>query len=143
MEPDQLEFERDGVSVVRAAFDASGMADALWEGLAAWGFRSDDPTTWDPRLLAPSGLFGKLTKFGKSGRFASIATETVAEAITSVFGNEWHERGPWGQPLITFPTAPPWTLPHGGWHVDFPPRATSSIPALRMFAYLSSVAPQG
>ncbi|MEN3273532.1 MAG: hypothetical protein V7636_2293, partial [Actinomycetota bacterium] len=51
MEPDQLEFERDGVAVVHDAFDPSGMAEILWEGLGRYGFRSDDPTTWDERLL--------------------------------------------------------------------------------------------
>lgn len=142
MEPDQLEFERDGVLVVRGAFDASGMPDALWDGLAKYGFMRDDPTTWDVRRMAPEGYFPLPAKFGKSGRFVSIATDSVAEAITSVFGEEWHQRGPWGQPLITFPTPPPWTLP-SGYHVDFPPRATEAMPALRMFAYLSSVDAQG
>src|SRR5256885_3160664 len=143
MEPDQLEFERDGVAVVHGAFDASGMVDAVWEGLSRYGFTSDDPATWDRRLLTSGGFFGKLTKFGKSGVFASIATERVAETITSAFGTDnWHTRGPWGQPLITFPTPPPWVLPHS-FHVDFPPRATAWMPALRMFAYLSSVSPQG
>jgi hypothetical protein len=142
MGADQLELERDGVVVVRGAFDASGMADVLWEGLGHYGFRPDDPTTWDDRLLY-KGVFAKLTKFGRSGRFASVATKTVTEAITAAFDDEWHERGPWGQPLITFPTPSPWTVPHSGWHVDFPPQATASMPALRMFAYLSTVDAQG
>jgi hypothetical protein len=143
MQPDQLQFERDGITVVHDAFDASEMADILWEGLGRYGFRPNDPTSWDGRLLY-KGVFAKLTKFGRSGLFASIATPTVADAITAAFrGDKWHETNRWGQPLITFPTPPPWTLPHSGWHVDFPPQAHDPMPALRMFAYLSDVAPQG
>jgi hypothetical protein len=143
MEPDQLEFDRDGVAVVHGAFDPSGMEKTVWDGLSRYGFTSDDPATWDRRLLTTGGFFGKLTKFGKSGVFASIATATTAKTISSAFGDDnWHTRGPWGQPLITFPTPAPWVLPHS-FHVDFPPRATPAMPALRMFAYLSSVDSQG
>lgn len=147
MEPDQLEFERDGVTVVHGAFDASGMVDVLWDGLSRHGFMPDDPSTWDPGLLVSSGasrgFFGQLTKFGRSGPFAPVATVTVSEAITSVLGAHWHERAQWGQPLITFPTPGPWTLPHDGWHVDFPPQASSPMAALRMFAYLAPVPSRG
>jgi ectoine hydroxylase-related dioxygenase (phytanoyl-CoA dioxygenase family) len=142
MEPDELEFERDGVAVVHGAFDASGMVDAMWDGLAPHGFKPAEPTTWDPQLV--TAVYGQLTKFCKSGRFASIHTATVAETITSLFADEWHySRGPWGQPLVTFPTPGPWVLPHRGFHRDFPASAAAPLPALRMFAYLSPVAAQG
>jgi hypothetical protein len=131
-----LAFDLDGVTILRGAFDATGMADALWTALSRrHRILPDDPSTWKP------GGFGKLTKFGKSGPFAGVATDAVRDAITEAFGCEWYERERWGQPLITFPTPGTWTVPHDSWHIDFP--ATSPMPALRMFAYLSNVAVGG
>lgn len=131
-----FDFERDGFTVIRGAFDAAGVADVLWGVLSRrFGVLPEDPSTWRP------GTFGKLTKFGKAGRFAAVGTDTVRDAVSAVFGCDWHERERWGQPLITFPDVSTWTVPHGGWHIDLPP--SSPLPAVRMFAYLSEVAAGG
>jgi hypothetical protein len=111
------------------------MADLLW---AALGSRhrilEHDPATW------PVGFFGKLTKFGKAGHFASIATDRIAHAVTELLGPSWHPEGRWGQPLITFPVPLPWDVPDS-WHIDFAP--ASPLAAVRMFAFLTSVRPRG
>jgi hypothetical protein len=133
---ENFDFERDGVLAVPGAFDPSGMVADLWHGLASrHGVVPMDRSSWKP------GTFGKLTRFGKSGRFASVATERTGGAVSSVLGSEWHEVDHWGQPLITFPMPGPWDVPDSGWHIDFPPAA--SLRAVRMFAYLSSVGTQG
>src|SRR5256885_16107897 len=113
MEPDQLEFERDGVAVVHGAFDASGMVDAVWEGLSRYGFTPDDPDTWDRRFLTSGGFFGQLTRFGKSGVFASIAKERGANTLPPSFGDaNRHNPGPWGRRPLTLPTPPLWLGRH-------------------------------
>lgn len=132
---EHLDFERDGAVYLRGAFDADGLADVLWSGLASrHGILKDEPATW------PAGFFGKLTKFGKAGRFASVGTERISAAITDLLGPSWHEDGQWGQPLITFPIPMPWGVPDA-WHTDGVPGAPLS--AIRMFAYLTSVRPGG
>jgi len=136
MDLSNLTFAEHGVLVLRGAFDPTGLADVLWGGLESrHRIRRDDRSTW------PVGTFGKLTKFGKSGPFASVATSTIADALTATFDHEWHELERWGQPLITFPTPGPWSVPSTAWHLDFPP--TTPLTAIRMFAYLTSVAPKG
>lgn len=136
MDLSHLDFDRDGAMVLRGAFDPAGMVETMWGVLARrYRIRREDATTW------PVGWFGKLTKFGKSGPFAGIATPAVNEAVTGIFNDEWHERDRWGQPLITFPTPGPWEIPSDAWHVDFPPM--SPTPAVRLFAYLSPVLPGG
>lgn len=131
MTADDLSFERDGAVRLPRAFDASGLADELWAGLASrHRVLRDDRSTW------PEGWFGKLTKFGKSGRFAAVGSDVVRAAVTEVLGSGWGEQTPWGQPLVTFPMPGEWNVPHS-WHIDFP--AASPLPALRMFAYLTRV----
>jgi hypothetical protein len=132
---EELEFDRDGAVFLRAAFDPSGLGDVLWSGLASrHRIVKDDPTTW------PTGVFGKLTKFGKSGRFASVGSDAVAAAITDLLGACWHADSPWGAPLITFPMPGRWDVPRS-WHIDFP--ASMPLSAVRMFAYLTSIRPGG
>ena len=128
----ELEFERDGVLVLHRAFDPTGLADELWRGITSRNpIDRDDPSTW------PVGAVGTLTKFGKSGVFAGIASEQLASAITALLGGNWAEAGRWGQPLITFPTTGPWNVPSVHWHIDMP--FTRPLSAVRMFAYLSTV----
>jgi hypothetical protein len=133
---EDLEFDRDGAVVLRGAFDASGLAEVLWSGLASrHRILKDDPSTW------PWGVFGKLTKYGKSGgRFGSISNDRLGAAIADLLGDEWHEDASWGQPLITFPMGGRWDVPTA-WHTDGIP--TSPLHAVRMFAFLTSVRPGG
>lgn len=135
---DDLDFERDGAVRVRGAFDPDGMADVLWSALASrHRILKEEPATW------PVGFFGKLTKLGKSGRFAAIATDRLATAISGLLGVDWHDEDRWGQPLITFPVPLPWDVPNA-WHTDGVIEGTAASPAtIRMFAYLTSVAPGG
>ena len=135
MDLSSFDFDRDGLLVLRGAFDPTGMADAMWDGLASrHRIQRDDPSTW------PVGGFGKMTKFGKSGPFAGVGTPTVDAALRTIFDDDWHEHGRWGQPLITFPMPGPWEVPDA-WHIDFPPSA--QLDAVRMFAYLTEVASGG
>ena len=132
---EHLDFARDGAVYLRGAFDADGMADMVWSGLASrHRILKDEPTTW------PVGFFGKLTKFGKAGRFASVGTERISAAVTDLLGPSWHPEGQWGQPLITFPIPTRWDVPDS-WHIDFAP--ASPLSAVRMFAFLTSVRPGG
>lgn len=56
----------------------------------------------------------------------------------------WRSTQPWGPALVTFPEPGPWTLPHKVWHFDLPGRGDPDRPAaLRLFGYVSDVAPQG
>lgn len=127
-----LDFECDGAVVLRGAFDAAGMEEAMWHALASrHRIARDDASTW------PAAWFGKLTRFGKSGPFAATGSPTVRDAVTSVLGEGWHEQSQWGQPLITFPMPGPWDVPGDNWHLDHPP--ATPMPAVRMFAYLTPV----
>jgi ectoine hydroxylase-related dioxygenase (phytanoyl-CoA dioxygenase family) len=56
----------------------------------------------------------------------------------------WAEPAHWGQPLVCFPTAAPWTLPHRSWHLDGPCEAASRRAMVgRLFLILGPLAPQG
>lgn len=132
MDDSELNWDRDGATVLRGVFDASGMEDILWGHLARrYGMQRDDPASWKP------GTFGKTTKFGKSGPFAAVGTAAVRDAITGLLGPGWHESDRWGAPLITFPTEGPWAIPTANWHIDMPP--VDPLMAVRSFAYISPV----
>ena len=136
MNQSELNWDRDGATVLRGVFDASGMEDILWGHLSRrYGMQRDDPTSWKP------GTFGKTTKFGKSGPFSAVDTAPVRDAVTGLLGPDWHESDRWGAPLITFPTRGPWAIPTANWHIDLPP-ADPPI-AVRSFAYISPVRPCG
>jgi hypothetical protein len=132
---DQLDFVRDGAVFLRGGFKADGLADELWSGLASrHRIIKSDPSTW------PAGFFGKLTKFGKSGRFATVGSDRVVAATRDLLGTSWCADGPWGQPLITFPIPIRWDVPNS-WHFDV--RPASLLPAIRMLAFLTNVRPRG
>lgn len=135
----ELDFDRDGAVVVRGAFDASGMADALWGHLERrYRKARGDQSTW-----TPGGLGKGLTSFGKkSGVFAAVGSPRVSDALTSVLGPIWHERERWGAPLVTFGTpGAPWDVTRNNWHMDMP--AAAPVYAARMFAFLAPVRPRG
>jgi hypothetical protein len=135
------DFEQIGWVRLHNAFDPSGMAEAMWQALGEHGLRPHDPTTWT--RLGGEALSQKwLTKFGKSGAFAGVASDALAAALTGLLGDGWtEEAGGWGRPLITFPTAGSWDVPVEGWHLDAPP--AEPFHTVRMFAYLSDVEQHG
>ena len=134
-------FDNSGVAYLRGVVDVHGIEDAIWDAFAARGVQRDDPSTW------PGGWRGlqvKLQSLRKSGVFAPFGNDAVSAAITEVLGANWHELDPWGGPLISFPTPGPWQLPPSGWHSDLPAQGVLDRPsALRMFGFVSEVAPQG
>src|SRR5262245_61398233 len=79
----------------------------------------------------------KLTALRRKGFFDALATSEVVAAITELLGHaDWPRPFSWGDPLVTVPGAGPWTVPAGGWHLDFPARGTL---ALKWLGYLAPV----
>jgi len=134
-------FDESGIAYVRGAADVTGIEDQIWEFLAEdRGINRDDASTW------PNSQFtSKLQKLRKSGAFAPFGTETVADAIAAVLGAGWHDSDKgWGHGLITFPQPGPWVLPTKIWHTDGTAQGSPDrVESLRMFGFVSEVAPQG
>ena len=132
----ELDFARDGLTVLRRGFDATGMEAAFWAVLGSrFQIDRDDRATW------PAGAFGKLTRWGRSGPFSAVQTPAVDDAITTVLDTRWHLPQRWGGPLVTFPAPGPWQVPRTSWHSDFPPEAP--LTAVRMFAFAAPVEATG
>jgi Phytanoyl-CoA dioxygenase (PhyH) len=136
------ELETAGVVRLAGVVDraaADGMADAVWAELASRGVDRADATTW------PTGFVGKLQSLRRRRVFDAFLTGRTAAAADAVLGaGAWRSTQPWGPALVTFPEPGPWTLPHKVWHFDLPGRGDPDRPAaLRLFGYVSDVAPQG
>jgi ectoine hydroxylase-related dioxygenase (phytanoyl-CoA dioxygenase family) len=136
-------FDEWGYCLVESAFDrvdAAEMAAAVLQYLdRELGVRRDDPTTW--RDLRGGAHFTRLVQ---TGVFMPVATARLHQAIDGLLGPAaWTDRRGWGTPLVTLPGPPlsVWDVPSAGWHTDFPCWPAAS--ALRMFAYLNDVRPQG
>lgn len=55
------------------------------------------------------------------GTFDAVAIPAVVAAISELLGDTtWPAPFSWGDPLVTFPGREPWSVPTGGWHIDFP-----------------------
>jgi hypothetical protein len=128
-------FDESGIAYLRGAVDVTGIEDAIWE---FYGLPRDDPTAW------PAGFESKLQRLRKSGIFKPFGNDAVNAAIGQVLGAGWYELDAWGAPLISFPVPGPWQLPKKLWHSDH--RAQGSperVEILRIFGFVSEVAPQG
>jgi hypothetical protein len=131
-----------GIAYLRGALpraDALAIADRVWGAYAEHGIKRDDTTTW------PHGFQVEfLRRLRKRGVFKPFDNDTVRAAITEIIGEPRPSRDPWRGPLISFPTPGPWVLPKSGWHCDLAPRGSPDRPAeLRMFGFVTDVAPQG
>ncbi|WP_309645709.1 phytanoyl-CoA dioxygenase family protein [Phenylobacterium sp.] len=142
LSPEQIEvFANEGVVTVRQAVTASDIAamrNRLWADLERrYDLKRSDPATWAVhRVFSFQPLI-------KTGAFAALANPIVRDAIDQVLGDRpWEEPRHWGQPLVTFPSPPPWNLPHSEWHLDI--QASASDPAVaRVFTFLQPLAPRG
>lgn len=87
------------------------MRNRMLQRLRKNGVLADDPATWP---AYPSNL-----QSIRSGDPAPEASPAVTEALDAVFGEGlWTPPGHWGQALVTWPSPPPWTVPHKIWHLD-------------------------
>lgn len=110
---------------------------------AEYGFVRLDATFADAApglaeaVLAELARSPKLTALRRTGFFDALATTEVVSAITSLLGHaEWPRPFSWGDPLVTAPGSGTWTVPTGGWHLDFPARGAL---ALKWLGYLAPV----
>jgi hypothetical protein len=125
----RLQFERDGILKLEAAFDrrdAARMCDVMWNELRhRYGIERSDPSTWS--LHPPTGL--RSSK--KSSAFDAILGPAVQDALDDLFGpGQWARPKTLGNVLVTMPNATSWRVPHKIWHSDF----EATAPRDRLFA---------
>jgi len=146
-DPEELRkvFDRDGVALVRGAFDpvqAAAMRQRFWRYVERHSdIRQHDPATW------PSGR-GSLSVRGlrRDAVFAPFHSgPRIARALDAVFGaGAWTVPGLGSQLLFTFPTPPPWVLPARTWHIDSAfERPTTPVGTVKLFGLMDDVEPTG
>ncbi|MEX1008779.1 MAG: phytanoyl-CoA dioxygenase family protein [Acidimicrobiia bacterium] len=140
----QRTFERTGILRLPDAFtrdQAAAMVDTVWRFIERkTEFRRNDPATWSERL----GLSFKSLK--RNPVFAPLVDNAaVLHALDVVFGPGGAEAPkPGAQVLLTFPSPPPWQLPHRSWHMDCGfDRPTWPTFAVKLFACIGEVRPEG
>jgi hypothetical protein len=120
---------------------AETMAGRLWATLASQhGAVRDRPETWTTERPA------QFRDLRHSGAFAEMAGPGLTALLDDFFGEGgWTRPAHWGQPLVTFPTRPPWRVPHAAWHLDIPPgQLLEPWPNyIRIFTFLAPVEPGG
>jgi hypothetical protein len=124
--------------IPHAQIDA--MRACLWSHLArAHGVREHEPASWT--TSRPS----RFQELARSGAFAGMHSPALRAALDEVFGaGAWREPVHWGQPLVSFPTqGVAWDVPRQQWHLDASAPPSRRLPAVRVFAFLTSVRPQG
>jgi hypothetical protein len=143
----RLEYRDNGYVRLPEAFSraaAAAMADFIWARLFdLHGMRRDDRATW----TAAAPWVG-LKQFKDDPVFQPLNNATTFEAIDDLLGPDaWKKPRNWGGFLVKFPDRAPeaWTLPLDAyWHVDFHFTFEPGTPfALRVFTFLSEVAPHG
>lgn len=138
----QREFAQHGLVRLPGAIerrDVTAMCDHLWRELAdLYQIDRGAPETWT--ALRPSG-FQSLVR---SDAFAPMASPAVRAALDDLLGSGcWQAPTHWGLPLVTFPRTGRWEIPSGEWHLDFPATADEALGVARIFAFVSTVPPQG
>lgn len=112
------------------------MAAEVWDFFAEQGVDRRDPGTW------VEGRAKRLQKLTKRQPYRAVEAAALAVAPSILAGEGLVLTKP--QPLITFPDAERWTIPHSIWHFDLPARRVSDEPiALRLIGIVEDVAPGG
>lgn len=135
-------FRDDGIVVLRSAFesdDASVLRDMIWRHIeSSTPVRLGDPRTW-----RYDGNFGLRAVEERSIWHPVHTNSAVVSALEEIFGpNGWAAPGA-PQVLLTFPGPDRWSMP-AGWHIDFGEELpTWPVYAVKMFALLDTVEPEG
>jgi hypothetical protein len=135
------EFERCGMLRLPGAIpakDTDKMCDSVWSALRRhYDVRRGDPATW--KALRITGTHD----LPKYDTFAQVGSAQVREALDELLGRgNWEPPERWGSLLVAFPESrEPWTVPHQGWHLDFPAtRSLQGLFAVRIFTCLAKLA---
>ena len=134
------EFDRCGMLRLAGAIartDTDKMCNSVWNALGRhYDIRRDDPDTWEGRRI--TGMHD----LPKSETFAQVGSPQVREALDDLLGRRnWEAPERWGSLLVAFPESrEPWTVPHQGWHLDFPAtRSLQGLFAVRIFTCLAKL----
>ena len=127
---------------VRGAFSpeaAAAMREVVWQRLADDGIEQDYPSTWT--VERP----GHLQRLRSHASFRQVASGDVLAAIDAIMeGRPYPAPRDWGSLFIAFPTAQPWRIPVGGWHIDAKYTSALHPPGgVKTFALLGDVEPHG
>ena len=137
------EYDSRGYIVLCGAIEASAcktMRDASWSELSAkHGVVRDSPETWT--IEEPRGLSG----LRRSGAFDKAVSPAITDAINTLIGSDtWDKPEHWWGPLVTFPSAGPWRLPHKRWHIDYPARGNLGLRfGVKLLGLLADMESQG
>jgi len=136
-------FESTGVVRLDAAFSADqaeAMRNAVWlHAERQAGLRPADPAGWagspvvNWKALTHDPVFGPLAD-----------NQPLRDALDAIFGAGcWRRPRAGAQILFSLPEPGPWVLPDG-WHMDCGfDHATWPVPAVKLFAFIGEVGPQG
>ena len=136
----RVEFDRRGILRLSGAIaprDTEAMCNSVWNALLRhYDIRRDAPDTWNAQRITGTH------DLPKSETFAQVGSPQVREALDDLLGRRnWEAPERWGSILVAFPESRErWTVPHQGWHLDFP--ATASLQglfAVRIFTCLAKL----
>ncbi len=139
-ETESRAFEHDGfvhLPEVLAADEAAEMRERVWRQLERNGAACNDPTTWRPE-------YAHHLRGTRNGDGAPAESAVVREALDAVFGRgTWVPPSSWGQVLVTFPSEPPWTVPHTIWHLDHPYLPPGDyVSGVNLFLFITDTEPR-
>ena len=135
-------FREEGVLFLRGAFGrevGAILRDMVWRHIEqTTPVRLAAPNSW-----AHEGNFGLRTVEGRDMWNMVHTCGPLVDALDAIFGPDgWLPPSP-PQILLSFPTRGPWRMPTG-WHIDFGlDKPTWPVFALKMFALLDDVRPEG
>lgn len=97
------------------AAEAAEMRDVIWGRIERTTHaRRREPASWID--VPPIGF--KPIK-GRTAFKPPIQSSRLHRVLDEVFGgDQWQRQGSGAQILVTFPSNPPWVLPHHLWHMD-------------------------
>jgi hypothetical protein len=116
-DPDRSAFFDDGFVYLRGALSVSAareMEDAVWSVLSASGVHRDNRATWSADYEVHLQAVRKQDRPPAEVPAVRLVLDDLLGAGT------WTRPRNWGQVLLTFPTAPPWSPRGGLWHLDHP-----------------------
>jgi hypothetical protein len=134
-------FFDDGFIYLRGALDVSAardMEDAVWSVLSRSGVHRDNRETWSSEYEC------HLQAVRKQDR-PPAEVPAVRLVLDGLFGaGAWTGPRDWGQVLMTFQAASPWSPRGGLWHLDHPfPLQGSTITGVNAFLFVADVGVQG
>jgi hypothetical protein len=122
-----------------SADDAAAIRSVTWDAIEKQtSMRRDDPATWTYEFP------DHLDHLKGHPAFGAVGTERLRGAVGELLGtDDWKAGKGWGANFVVLPTARPFDVALGTWHVDWAYDAPlDPIPGVQVITLYGDVAPQ-